>query len=250
MPADIPDDVKKQLMNDPKVQKALQEQAAKTGKDAMAALQDPEVQKMIMDTCKEKFPEYASQAQAKIREFCNDPEVQAAAKKYASMAGAYVMQAGGALVAQIEQGPAGVRFLCFLASCFSLANGILKLISISRITSEPVKYVLSMYQVLFSVTTMLFEAPPEYIAKVSGLSGYQDLLMEKCKFLSETIGRGGFYIFQGTLWLCFASLTDILDLAAGFAMVCCGILNLLIHFGGFATFAQKVKAGYSAVGGQ
>ena len=28
----------------------------------------------------------------------------------------------------------------------------------------------------------------------------------KCKFLSETIGRGGFYIFQGTLWLCFASL--------------------------------------------
>ncbi|CAE7386915.1 unnamed protein product, partial [Symbiodinium necroappetens] len=132
MPADIPDDVKKQLMNDPKVQKALQEQAAKTGKDAMAALQDPEVQKMIMDTCKEKFPEYASQAQAKIREFCNDPEVQAAAKKYASMAGAYVMQAGGALVAQIEQGPAGVRFLCFLASCFSLANGILKLISISR----------------------------------------------------------------------------------------------------------------------
>ena len=31
-------------MNDPKVQKALQEQAAKTGKDAMAALQDPEAQ--------------------------------------------------------------------------------------------------------------------------------------------------------------------------------------------------------------
>lgn len=32
------------------------------------------------------------------------------------MAGAYVMKAGGALVATIEQGPAGIRFLCFLGS--------------------------------------------------------------------------------------------------------------------------------------
>lgn len=32
------------------------------------------------------------------------------------MAGAYMLSAGGALVAQIEQGPAGIRFLCFLGS--------------------------------------------------------------------------------------------------------------------------------------
>lgn len=32
------------------------------------------------------------------------------------MAGAYVMKAGGALVATIEQGPAGIRFLCFIGS--------------------------------------------------------------------------------------------------------------------------------------
>ena len=85
------------------------------------------------------------------------------------------------------------------------------------------------------------EAPPEYIAKVPGLNGYQertarimlkdldpedekllkcsvlkmmgksvhlqDMLLDKCKFLSETLGRGGFYIFQGTLWLCFAPLS-------------------------------------------
>lgn len=77
----IPDDVKKSLMNDPKVQKAVQDAAEKTGKDAMSALQDPEVQRQIMETCKEKFPEYAGQAKTKIMEFCNDPEVQAAAKK-------------------------------------------------------------------------------------------------------------------------------------------------------------------------
>eukprot|EP00913_Durusdinium_trenchii_P008549 g8028.t1 len=208
MPSEIPNDVKQKLINDPRVQEA----AAKTGKDAISALQDPEVQRQIMETCKEK----------KIVEFCNDPEVQAAAKKYAALAGAYVMKAGGALVAQIEQGPAGIRFLCFLGSLFSMANAILKLISSSRIMSEPVKYVLSIYQLLFSITTVLFDA-------------------RKCKFLSETLGRGGFYIFQGTLWLCFASLTDILDLAAGVALVGCGGLNLLMHFGGLAAFQEKVS---------
>jgi len=245
----IPDDVKKSLMNDPKVQKAVQDAAEKTGKDAMSALQDPEVQRQIMETCKEKFPEYAGQAKTKIMEFCNDPEVQAAAKKYSAMAGAYVMKAGGALVATIEQGPAGIRFLCFIGSCASVVNSILKLIHISHILATPVKYVLSIYQLLFAITTVLFEAPPEYIAKVPGLNGYQDMLLDKCKFLSETLGRGGFYIFQGTLWLCFASLSDILDLAVGLALVCCGILNLLMHFGGLGKFQEKVRQGYEKLGG-
>ena len=75
-------------MNDPKVQKAMEDAAKKTGKDAMSALQDPEValfrsspegirrvfakktsevQKQIMETCKEKFPKYADQAKTCLR---------------------------------------------------------------------------------------------------------------------------------------------------------------------------------------
>lgn len=42
--------------------------------------------------------------------------------RYAALAGAYVMKAGGALVAQIEQGPAGIRFLCFLGSSVAAQN--------------------------------------------------------------------------------------------------------------------------------
>jgi len=38
------------------------------------------------------------------------------------MAGAYVMKAGGALVATIEQGPAGIRFLCFIGSAWVATN--------------------------------------------------------------------------------------------------------------------------------
>eukprot|EP00438_Fugacium_kawagutii_P010676 Skav207421 [mRNA] locus=scaffold646:242650:245266:- [translate_table: standard] len=261
-------------MNDPKVQKAVKEAAEKTGKDAISALQDPEatnsVQRQIMETCKEKFPEYAGQAKTKIMEFCNDPEAARLKTTYGAMAGAYVMKAGGALVATIEQGPAGIRFLCFLGSCASVVNSILKLIHISHAPWRNRK--------LAPSARIPEEAPPEYIAKVPGLNGYQelspgtmrrsilqDMLLDKCKFLSETLGRGGFYIFQGTLWLCFAllgsgaedllevfprSLSDILDLAVGLALVACGILNLLMHFGGrLGKFQEKVRQGYEQLGG-
>eukprot|EP00931_Biecheleriopsis_adriatica_P084097 TRINITY_DN577_c0_g2_i1.p1 TRINITY_DN577_c0_g2~~TRINITY_DN577_c0_g2_i1.p1 ORF type:complete len:255 (+),score=58.67 TRINITY_DN577_c0_g2_i1:73-837(+) len=245
----IPDSVKQQVMQDPKVQAAIKEQAMKAGTDAATALKDPKVQEQILNTLKEKGPEYASAAKAKIMEFASDPEVQRQAKMYANQAGQYALNAGGALVAQIEQGPAGVRFLSFLGGCASVANGVLGLLDIGRIIGHPVLYVLSFYQMLFSLTTMLFEAPPEYVAKVPGLNGYQDMLMEKAKFLSETLGRGIFYIFQGTLWLAFASLAHPLNLAVGLWMVFVGFLTVLIHFGGLQSFAEKVRSGYTAVGG-
>eukprot|EP00933_Yihiella_yeosuensis_P023033 TRINITY_DN18001_c0_g2_i1.p1 TRINITY_DN18001_c0_g2~~TRINITY_DN18001_c0_g2_i1.p1 ORF type:complete len:260 (-),score=56.36 TRINITY_DN18001_c0_g2_i1:506-1285(-) len=244
----IPDDVKKQLMSDPKVQAAIKDVAAKTGKDALDSLSDPVVQAKIVSTCQEKFPEYADRTKQQITQFVNDPEVQKQAKHYAGIAGAYLMSAGGGLVAQIQQGPKGVRFLSFLGGVGSVANSILALINPFGAILNPIKYVLAVYQMLFSVTTILFEAPPEYIQKVSGIDRYQDMLMEKANFLSECLGRGLFYIFQGTLWLCFASsFADLIDLGCGAYMVLVGVLNLLVHFGGLTIFAEKVAEGYQTL---
>ncbi|CAE8606106.1 unnamed protein product, partial [Polarella glacialis] len=226
----IPPDVRQQLMADPKVQAAIQEQCAKSGQDAITALKDPAVQKVILQQCKDNFPKYASAAKDQIMNFANDPEVQKQAKAYANMAGAYALSAGGLLVAQIQQGPDGVRLLSFGGGVASVAIAVMDLINVFGILTNPVHYVLSVYQLIFSCTTMLFEASPEMIQKVSGLNSYQDLLIDKAKFLSETYGRGLFYIFQGTLWLCFASLTDILDLGVGLWMVFVGALNIMIHF--------------------
>lgn len=241
---DVPDSVKQQLMQDPKVQAAIQEQVKKMGGDALEALKDPKVQQQILDTCKEKFPEYADKAKKQVLEFVNDPEVQRQAKAWANTAGAYALSAGGALIAQIQQGPAGIRFLSFCGGAASFANGIMDLINPLGALVHPVKYTLAVYQMLFSFTTMLFEAKPEWIQKLSGLDKYQDMLMDKAKFLSETLGRGLFYIFQGTLWLCFASLSDVIDLGVGIWMVFVGVLNLLVHFGGYTSFAEKVAEGY------
>jgi hypothetical protein len=246
--SDIPPEVRKQIMEDPSVQAAVQEQAVKMGKEASEALKDPAVQKQILDTIQQKFPQYASVATAKIHEFCSDPQVQAAARKYLGMVGDYAMKAGGHLVAQIEQGPTGVRLLSFLAGCLSAGNAVMAVINPLGVFTGTVGYLLAFYQLIFAVTTALFEAPPEYIAKAPGLNQYQDMLMDKMKFLVETNGRGFFYIFQGSLWLSFASLTELLDLISGLAMVFVGILNLLIHYGGFATFQEKVKEGYEKLG--
>lgn len=246
MSLEIPADVKQQLLNDP----AVQEQLRAAGKDAVAALNDPKVQQQIIDTCKEKFPQYYESAKDNITHFVNDPAVQAKAKEYASVAAAYVLQAGGLFVAQIQQGPAGVRLLSFAGGLASSANAVMSLINPLGLVFGPVTYVLATYQLIFSLTTILFEAKPEWIQQVSGLSSYQDMLIDKAKFLSQTDGRGLFYIFQGTLWLCFASLTEVFDLVSGLWMVFVGALNLLIHFGGYSAFAEKVAGGYQALAQQ
>lgn len=239
----IPDDIKQKLMQDPAVQNAMKE----AGKGALESLQDPKVQAQIMETCKEKFPQYASAAKDHIKAFVNDPEVQKQAKHYASVAGAYVMQAGGAFVATIQQGPAGVRFFSFIGGVGSAVVAVLAMINPLKLIFGPVIYVLSGYQLLFSLTTIIFEMPPEWITKVPGVTAYQDMLMDKAKFLTETLGRGLFYVFQGTLWLCFASLQDWDKLLCGLWMVFVGALNIMIHYGGYTVFAEKVAQGYHAL---
>eukprot|EP00930_Biecheleria_cincta_P021296 TRINITY_DN15822_c0_g1_i2.p1 TRINITY_DN15822_c0_g1~~TRINITY_DN15822_c0_g1_i2.p1 ORF type:complete len:188 (-),score=29.91 TRINITY_DN15822_c0_g1_i2:113-676(-) len=179
--------------------------------------------------------------------FASDPEVQRQAQKYAAMAGSYVMAAGGALVAQIQQGPRGVRALGFVGGVASVVISILGLLSPFEAFFHPVKFVLSVYQLIFSVTTSLFEAPPHYVQKVSGLDRYQDLLLDKAKFLAETHGRGVFYIFQGSLWLGFASLSEPVELCVGGWMVFVGLLNILVHFGKLTVFAEKVAGGYQRI---
>jgi len=239
--SEIPDDVKQKVLSDPQVQAAIRQQANKAGNDAISALKDPEVQQKILKTVQEQFPQYAQQAQAKITEWANDPAVQASARRYAAMAGQYVAGAGAAIMSQIEQGPAGVKFLCFCGGIASVVNGVISLFNIFGAITHPVTYVLSVYQMIFSLTTMLFEMPPDWVGKMPGITKYQDMLMDKAAFLTEALGRGIFYIFQGTLWLCSASL-DVVSLSVGLYMVFCGILNIFVHFNHLTTFVEKVNA--------
>jgi len=244
---------------DPKMQDALltdhrvQQSIKRAGNNALA---DPEVQKQILEACQEKFPEYANQAATQVKSWAKDPAVQAKAKAYANAALDYVSKAGDHLLTQIEQGPAGVRVLAFLGSLASASLAVMSLIDVFSVFSHIILYMVSVYQFIFSLTTMIFEAKPEWIQKTQQtcpflkVDTYQDLLMENCKFLSLTSGRGIFYIFQGTLWLAFASLTELLNLAVGSFLCFIGALHVMMHFGIMPqAVASKMREGYAAVRG-
>merc|ERR1711920_57688 len=93
--------------------------------------------------------------------------------------------------------------------------------------------ILLSYNLIFSITSMIFEAKPEWIQAVQGLDKYQNMLIEYCVFLATAIGRGLFYAFQGTLWFTFASATPIgfLIVCLGLVFFCLAFIHILMYFG-------------------
>jgi len=134
----------------------------------------------------------------------------------------------------IEQGPAGLRVLAFCGGTACCANAALFLFGVLNpvsVVSQMVAYVLHCYLIAFALTTMLFEAKPEWIEMVSGLNSYQNLVLDKAQFLAEVLGRGLFYGFQGTLWLAFASLSALQNYALGLWLLLMAALHVAMHFG-------------------
>lgn len=232
------------LLQDPAVQAKLKEAGEK-------ALNDPAVQQMIVKVAKDKFPEYAGKAADAAKAWAQDPAVQAKAKEYGAAALALASkelgEAGDKVIGLIEQGPTGVRILTFGAECMCCATAVMALINVGEALGALAVYVVSVYQLLFAITAMTFEAPATVIEKIPGLTHYQDMIMEKAKFMSEVLGRGIFYIFQGTLWLAFASFAKMLNFLTGVVMICIGLLHIAMHYGQLQTVASKMKAGYEKV---
>merc|ERR1719362_757845 len=146
-------------------------------------------------------------------------------------------QAGTSLnqfVGVIEQGPAGIRLIAFFSSVGSVVLSVMAAIDIRNIT-QPVKYAISIYQVIFSLTSMLFEAKPEWIAKIPGLDGYQNMLIDYVKALTVVGGRGLFYGFQGLLWLSYVNPHEFLAhlpfIIEVLLLVLVGVFCGFMHFG-------------------
>lgn len=223
--------VQEALLSDPRVQEAMK-------KSGEQALNNPQVQDAIFKVAKEKLTaENAAKVANAAKDWAQDPEVQAKARHYAGMAMAYAGQAGQNIVGCIEQGPDGVRYLCFLGSLVSIGlagyDVFLKLMGLNLL------FVFNgLFQMLFAFTSALFEAKPETVQKF-GMTKYQDMLLEYAKFISTAGGRGIFYIYQGLLWLVtvgatnFANWFDILNLVSiilGAFFLVMGGLHIAMHY--------------------
>mmetsp|Transcript_19736 Transcript_19736/g.56500 ORF Transcript_19736/g.56500 Transcript_19736/m.56500 type:complete len:197 (+) Transcript_19736:150-740(+) len=131
----------------------------------------------------------------------------------------------------IEQGPALLRFLAIFAALGSFGCAAWRLFNIFSAFVHPVMSILYIYIAFFALTTILFEAKHEWIEKVGVLDKYQNMLVERCNFLTVMGGRGLFYFFQATLWLTFAnSFAEIIEIVAASALAFVGILHLFAHW--------------------
>jgi len=232
--------VQAKLLGDPQVQEAMKN----AGNEA---LQSKQVQDAIMKAAKDTLTaENAQKVADKVKDWASDPELQAKARHYSGMAMDKMGQAGQMFVGCIEQGPAGLRFLAFatgVASCgYACLNAWTHTVGFNFLWVG-----ISAFQVFFALTTMLFEASPEMIAKAAAFSKYQDILMEYAKFLSIARGRGAFYIFQGLMWLMqyrlnLVNLWEYVTLGIGGAYILMGILHIAMHYGILPqTIAAKAK---------
>jgi len=227
------------------VQQIIQERCVKTGMNVTEILTDGEVQRTILQACTERFPEHAAQAKQRIAEFAVDPDVQNHARQAMDWASHYLGQGGALVVAYIEQCPMSVRLCAGIAACVSAVRAAGYLLNPLGLWTDSVPYVLSLYQLLFSITVGLFEVKLEWVQAVPVLDSYQNTLIEKAKFTSETLGRGLLFGFQGTLWLCFAS--HFSDSMCGALMSFVGIMFALASYCGYGTVAEKVTSGYRAL---
>jgi len=235
------------VLNDPKVKAAMQ----KAGGDN--ALADKDVQKAIAEAAKANLTaENAALVAAQCKEWASDPEVQAKARHMAGLAMVMAGQAGNMFVGVIEQGPQGLRFLAFIAGVASCVNAALTVINPMNAIGGIMSYCLSVYQVIFALTTMLFEADPEWVQKLGPKANeYQDMLIKYFKFLTLSLGRGIFYIGQGMLWLSMSGLGNPIGLLIGLYLVFIGALTAAMHWGimpqNLAAKAREAAASYSSV---
>eukprot|EP00418_Pyrodinium_bahamense_P019150 CAMPEP_0179126912 /NCGR_PEP_ID=MMETSP0796-20121207/60095_1 /TAXON_ID=73915 /ORGANISM="Pyrodinium bahamense, Strain pbaha01" /LENGTH=269 /DNA_ID=CAMNT_0020825679 /DNA_START=104 /DNA_END=913 /DNA_ORIENTATION=+ len=232
-------EVQEQLLRDPAVLDAVRGAG-------LRALSDPAVQRAVLNVAAEKAPEVAGQAAAMVKAWASDPEVQARAKYMAGMAAHYTGHAGEAAVHCIEQGPEGVQVLAFVGGGASLVLAGLQALNPLAVVGATFTYVISLYQVLFSLTTMLFEAKTEWISQYEIISDLHDMLMLNLRFLSLSLGRGLFYIFQGSIWWVLSSFFGIPQKLLALYMCFLGTLYILMHFGVMPQHvATKMKGAFA-----
>eukprot|EP00929_Paragymnodinium_shiwhaense_P086406 TRINITY_DN46928_c0_g1_i1.p1 TRINITY_DN46928_c0_g1~~TRINITY_DN46928_c0_g1_i1.p1 ORF type:complete len:282 (-),score=48.97 TRINITY_DN46928_c0_g1_i1:291-1073(-) len=217
------------LLQDRRVQQAM----AKA--DENNALQDPAVQKALAQAAVENGLAMGQNAVDFAQRLAKDPEAQRQAKALAVQLHQVAMAMGGALGGQflslVEQGPTGVRVLAFVGGCASLLLCVTSVLNPLAMVFGPFKYVVSLYQALFASATMLFEARPEWLERAPVLLQARGTLQRQCPFLATAVGRGLFYIFQASLWLAFASITQLFAMGTGLFLLLIGCMHIAMHFG-------------------
>jgi hypothetical protein len=121
----------------------------------------------------------------------------------------------------IRRGPQGVTWLCFVGGVANIVFNLGTLVDIFDVLSDPVTYVVCVYQMMFGLCSCMIEAPKEWANEKVGK--VQKFIYDRAKFLTTAGGRGLFYLFQASLVLAMDNglLSMVLGLyMLGIALLC------------------------------
>lgn len=239
-PEKVPAEITDQLLRDLRVQAAIQ-------RAGQYALDDAEVQREIVNACREKSPEVLANLTEEIDTWSRDPLMH---EKVADvLRSTAVLLSSPHLTRQIEQGPALIRACALCGMLSTITLSIASTLNTTAAIDRPVLFVVSIYQLFFATCAVLFELNPAWLMTAEDsiglpVSSAQDYLLDHAKGLSLSGGRGLLYTFQGSLWLSFASFP-----ITGVSLVAIGIVHMLMHVGVVSKDpATKIRQGYHRLG--
>lgn len=122
----------------------------------------------------------------------------------------------------VNRNPAKLQFLGTIAGGLLILVGVLCSLNIFSALTNPVKYILNFFFIVFGSCTLVTSWFPE--------SGASRSVYSQCSFLSNALGRGFFYVFQGCLLTALGVSGGIswLYLLVGVLLLLLGLLSLLV----------------------
>eukprot|EP01057_Protomagalhaensia_wolfi_P006204 Protomagalhaensia_wolfi_Nauph_80__6203@NODE_924_length_1878_cov_661_286569_g696_i0_p2_GENE_NODE_924_length_1878_cov_661_286569_g696_i0NODE_924_length_1878_cov_661_286569_g696_i0_p2_ORF_typecomplete_len198_score41_25COPI_assoc/PF08507_10/1_1e15TssN/PF17555_2/0_26_NODE_924_length_1878_cov_661_286569_g696_i011651758 len=131
------------------------------------------------------------------------------------------------------EGPKPLRLLAALGGLGLAAVAALKLLNFTTFFTEPWRYVLECYMVVFGIAIVTIEAK-----SVAGRSQNKQFLYKWFPFVSIVGGKGITYIFFGTLGLSFG-WHHLLMFGVSAYVGAIGVAYCLIHFAKFDSLGEK-----------
>lgn len=159
----------------------------------------------------EAFQKYAEQGQEKAKELAGQGMEQ--------------------VRSSIEQGPEGLRLVCFVGGAALFIYGLADVIQIFRGFGNLLHYIVTAYMTLCALLTCVMEADPKWVNSYPQLGTAQARLYEYAKVVTTLWGRGIFYLFLGSLALLLHDPIISPSVLFGVYFMGMGVLLIAWHFG-------------------
>eukprot|EP00747_Dinoflagellata_sp_TGD_P110842 gnl/TRDRNA2_/TRDRNA2_171081_c1_seq3.p1 gnl/TRDRNA2_/TRDRNA2_171081_c1~~gnl/TRDRNA2_/TRDRNA2_171081_c1_seq3.p1 ORF type:complete len:324 (-),score=51.16 gnl/TRDRNA2_/TRDRNA2_171081_c1_seq3:82-963(-) len=136
----------------------------------------------------------------------------------------------------VEEGPAGVSYLCFFSGIATAVVGVFEMFGY-LFEGQMNKFVLFIYLFLFGLVSIVLEMDVQSMSRIpavgrcaSIIERWQHSMFDNAKFLTLLSGRGAFYIFIGVICvaqckmfsLCPAFFVGLYSIAMGSLCLCMG----------------------------